>query len=446
MLTRHQILGGSVVALATAGLIGGTFAPARADFAPQPNDVVSTGSDIIQNSFNFLADGYHQLPGYNTAGNRWRFVNFDSSGDAQGRSAFTDPRLLPTLWIYEGETITEAEYQALSPTDKARAAKYITQSEVKLLNPTIALRAGQDLVVRPTGGGGGGRDAIISDDQGWIDVGRSPDPLNTTHQNNAQTNLGTKLYRVQIATDRQLIATATTTNAPATLSAEAILKIYSGQWDTWSDIPGYNGPAPTETIVPLILPTDAGMWNTFVANVAKQNPQAGVVSNTLRSNSNSIQVQQNDPVSITSLPEAQRKNAIVPFPRGRYRTLNTGYYTQTFDGQKTNNYNTETGHRTAANANGIKLLDGNSNTDQASPSAPYGGNFAYNAIVRERDLNSTTPWQPGSTLNWVEALFYNPDGPAPFVRTPAGEALLEAAGVTPDYHVFGTDNAEIEVD
>ena len=43
-------------------------------------------------------------------------------------------------------------------------------------------------------------------------------------------------------------------------------------------------------------------------------------------------------------------------------------------------------------------------------------------------------------------LFYNPGGPDPFVRTPAGEALLTAAGVTPDYHVFGTDNAEISVD
>ena len=386
----------------------------------------SRRSDIIQNSFNFLADGYHELPGYNTAGNRWRFVNFDSSGDAQGRSAFTDPRLLPTI--------------------EQNGVKYIKQSDVKLLNPTISLRAGQELVVRPTGGGGGGRDAIIADNQGWIDVGRSPDPLNATHQNNAQNNLGTKLIRVQVATDRQLIATATTTNAPATISAEAILKIYSGEYTKWSDIPGYSGPGGSETILPLLLPTDAGMWNTFVANVAKQNPGVTVDTAKLRGNPNSVVVQQNDPTAITALSDAQRRNAIVPFPRGRFRTLNTGYYTQTFDGQKTNNYNTESGHRTPASANGIKLLDVDSNADVLSPTAPYGGNFAYNAIVRESDFLSDTPWQPGSTLNWVQALFYNPDGPAPFVRTPAGEALLRAAGVTPDYHVFGTDNAEIELD
>ena len=429
MLVRHKTAGAALVALATVSTLAVSLAPAQADFSPQPNDVVSTGSDIIQNSFNFLADGYHELPGYNTAGNRWRFVSFDSSGDAQGRSAFTDPRLLPT--ITGNGTLGES------------GAKYVKQTDIKLLNPTISLRAGQDLVVRPSGGGGGGRDAIIADDQGWIDVGRSPDPLNATNQNNAQANLGTKLIRVQIATDRQLIATSTTTNAPATISAGDILKIYSGVITKWGQLTGYTGSTPDETIIPLILPTDAGMWNTFVANVKRQNP--GNDGFTGRSNPNSIQVQQNDPTAITGLTEALRKNAIVPFPRGRFRTLNTGYYTVTADGTKTNNYNTETGHRTPASAAGVQLLDGNSNADVASPTAPYGGNFAYNAIVREKDYNSTTPWQPGSTLNWVQALFFNPDGPEPFVRTPAGEALLVAAGVTPDYHVFGTDNAEIEL-
>lgn len=431
-MIRRTSASAAVLGLATVAGLAFTLTPAQADPAPQPDDVVATGSDIIQNSFNFLADGYHELPGYNTAGNRYRFINFDSSGDAQGRSAFTDPRLLPT--ITGNGTVGDAD------------TKYVKQSDIKLLNPTIALRAGQDLVVRPSGGGGGGRDAIINDDQGWIDVGRSPDALNDTHQNLIQSKQGTKLYRVQIATDRQLIATATTTNAPATLSAETILKIYKGDITTWGQVPGYSGPAAGETIIPLILPTDAGMWNTFVKNVGQQNPGVSVTSDVLRSNPNKIQVQQNDPTAITNLPEAQRKNAIVPFPRGRYRTLNTGYYTQTFDGQKTNNYNTETGHRTPADASGIKLLDGDSTSDVLDKTAPYGGNFAYNALIRESDLTSNEPWQPGSTLNWVQALFYNPDGPLPFVRTPAGQALLEAAGVTPDYHVFGTNNAEIPVD
>lgn len=439
MTRRITIASAALTGLATVATLALSSAPAHADLAPQPDDVVATGSDIIQNSFNFLADGYHELPGYNTAGNRYRFASFDSSGDAQGRSAFTDPRLLPTI---TGNGVLGEN-----------GVKYIKQSDLRLLNPTIALRAGQDLVVRPSGGGAGGRDAIINDDLGWIDVGRSPDPLTVDNQNTAQTKLGTKLIRVQIATDRQLIATATTTNAPATLSAEAILKIYSGEWTTWGQIPGYTGPAPTEKIIPLTLPSDAGMWNTFVATVKRQNPGTSSTF-TGRGNENSFNVQQNDPTGITALPEADRKNAIVPFPRGRFRTLNSGYYTQTKEAAgtlaapNTNLYNKDAGHRTPASADGIKLLDGDSTVDvnNAAATTPYGGNFAYNAIIRERDLNSTKPWQPGSTLNWVQALFYNPDGPAPFVRTPAGQQLLSAAGVTPDYRVFGTDNAEIALD
>jgi ABC-type phosphate transport system substrate-binding protein len=426
MLYRRKSAGAAIVAVATAGaLVLTTHAPAQADFAPQPKDVVTTGSDIMQNSFNFLADGYHQLPGYNTAGNRYRFVSFDSSGDAQGRSAFTDPRLLPT--ITGNGTVGD------------NGVKYIKQSDVKLLNPTISLRAGDDLYVRPSGGNGGGVNAIIADNLGYIDVGRSPVALSSDNETAAQANLGTKLIRVQVATDRQLIAAATVTNAPATISAGDILKIYKGEITTWGQVTGYSGPAPSETIIPLILPTDAGMWTTFVTNVDNQNP-ATVTSADLRGNPNSIQVQQNDPTAITSLSEAQRKNAIVPFPRGRFNTLNAGYYT---DPATTNAYNL-TPHRSSISAAGLQLLDPASTADNASPAAPYGGNFGYNAIIRESDLNDPTPWQPGSTLNWVEALFYNPDGPAPFVNTPAGKALLQAAGVTPDYHVFGTDLSPIE--
>lgn len=425
MFHRRKTVGAALIAVATTATLAFSHSPANADFSPQPKDVVSTGSDALQIAFNFLADGYHQLPGYNTAGNRYRFVNFDSSGDAQGRSAFTDPRLLPT--ITGNGAVGE------------NGVKYIKQSDVKLLNPTISLGAGQDLYVRPSGGSGGGTNAIIADDEGNIDVGRTPNPLTLTNENNAQANLGTKLIRVQVATDRQLIAAATTTNAPATISAGDILKIYSGLYLTWGDVSCQCTSHTGETIIPLILPTDAGMWTTFVTNVDNQNP-ATVTSDTLRQNPNSVQVQQNDVTAITGLSAAQKPNAIVPFPRARVTVLNSGYFT---DPTTTNAYNLEP-ERTPISAAGLQLLDPGSTVDNNTPTAPYGGNFAVNALIRESDLNSNVPWQPGSTLNWVKALFYNPDGPAPFVHTPAGEALLQAAGVTPDYHVFGTDLAEID--
>ncbi|NGZ99964.1 hypothetical protein G5V59_06175 [Nocardioides sp. W3-2-3] len=279
------------------------------------------------------------LPGYNTAGNRWRFVNFDSSGDAQGRSAYTDPRRLAT--ITGNGTIGE------------NGVKYIKQSDVKPAQPD------RRPARRP-----GPRRAPLRRRRRWTrrDHQRRPgldrrgpqprrplggQPEHDPGQAGHQGSTGSRSPPTA-----RLIAVAATTNAPATLSADDILKIYTGQYTKWSDVPGYTGPAPDDTIIPLTLPSDAGMWNTFLANVKRQNP--GNSTFTGRNNPNSFNVQQNDPTAIALLPEAQRKNAIVPFPRGRYRTLNKGYYTLTSDGQKTNNYNTEDGHRTAADASAIK--------------------------------------------------------------------------------------------
>lgn len=474
----------TTAAVAVAGLIASTAllsaAPSQADVAPQEKDVVATGSDILQSAYNFLADGYGALPGYNTAGNRWRFINLDSSGDAQGRTAYIDPRLVAKSgYLSNGNLITQAQYDALSSADKAAAKPLVKQEDVKQLNPAVALRAGQPLVVRPSGGGGGGRDAIINDYVdgngigNWIDVGRSPDPVDSaasgqTNQTKAQTQLGTKLYSVVFGRDRQVIATAATTNAPTSISADDIKKIYRGQITTWGQVTGYDGPAPSETIIPLTLPSDAGMWNTFLSGIQTATGSSTTeFSNTnARSNPNSYNVQQNDPTAISGITdESIRKNAIVPFPKSRATVVNGGYYTVAADGDdQTNPYNgakTYTGssaspsgtpatrgnHRLAATASGIKLLapasTGTLSTD------PYGTNFALRAIFRESDLNSNVPWQPGSTLNWVRTLFYNPptadepDPALPFVRTPAGKALIESAGQTPSYQVFGTNNAEI---
>ena len=51
---------------------------------------------------------------------------------------------------------------------------------------------------------------------------------------------------------------------------------------------------------------------------------------------------------------------------------------------------------------------------------------------RSTDLSSTTPWQPGTTQNWVNALFYNPSGVggAPYIQSSFGQTDLEYAGVT----------------
>ncbi|MGC9962888.1 MAG: hypothetical protein ABSE47_13435 [Acidimicrobiales bacterium] len=65
---------------------------------------------------------------------------------------------------------------------------------------------------------------------------------------------------------------------------------------------------------------------------------------------------------------------------------------------------------------------------------------------RNSDITSTTGWQPGSTENWLNTLFYDPcevgqtcTGPggiygpagAPYIQQGAGQTLLEDAGVNP---------------
>ena len=173
------------------------------------------------------------------------------------------------------------------------------------------------------------------------------------------------------------------------------------------------------------------MWNTFPANVKRQNPGNGTFTG--RGNPNSFNVQQNDPTAIANLPEAQRKNAIVPFPRGRYRTPNKGYYTITPDGLKTNNYNTEDGHRTAADASAIKLLDADSTVDDNTSRRPTA---ATSPQTRSSgvgpDLHHAVA--AGSTPNWVQAPVLQPRRPCALRARPPVRAP-EATGVTPDPRV-----------
>ncbi len=58
-------------------------------------------------------------------------------------------------------------------------------------------------------------------------------------------------------------------------------------------------------------------------------------------------------------------------------------------------------------------------------------------IFRQSDVGSKTPMEPGSSLNWVQTLFSNPGGTPPFFARTTGQALVAAAGTTPDYIDIG---------
>jgi hypothetical protein len=142
-------------------------------------------------------------------------------------------------------------------------------------------------------------------------------------------------------------------------------------------------------------------------------------------------VQQNDPTTITGLSAAEKPDAIVPFPVGRYTLLSSGYFHD-----PSTPYNV-TSPPAALSAAGIKLEDPSANPTAGDSNATFSATIPYYIIFRETDAGSSTPWQPGSTLNWVQELFFNPGGPQPFVATAPAQAILTAAGVTPFYQDLG---------
>lgn len=390
--------------LATAAVLSG-LPSAHADLAPQAHDVVGVGSDIVQNSLNFLADGAPDgESGYNSAGNKYRLFSFDASADANGRNAFTDPAL----------------------------------GTPSALNPTTVLRAGLSPVQRPNGGGAGIK-ALLNDGNGGVSANniqfvRSPNLPSTSadDQGTAQSNLGTKLHSIQFADDKQYIATAKITNAPAAgLTPAQLASIYctnaAVRYTTWDQV----GGTGTGAIIPERPQDTAGVLKQFQAVL-----KAGLGGTACAGwNSNVVAVQQNDPTTITG--NASPADVIVPFPKGRYALLGSGYF-----------LNPNTAYQIGANgkptatplsASGITLQVPGQNGVAAGA---YQADLPYYVIFRESDISSPTPWQPGSTLNWVKTLFYNPDYvdaqttpdiPAPWVESAAAQQLITNLGLTPVY-------------
>jgi hypothetical protein len=360
--------------------------------------VVGVGSDIVQNSLDFLADGdILANPGYNSAGNKNRLISIDATTDANGRNSFTDPSLA-------GGSV--------------------------LLNPTVVLRAGTSPVQRPNGGTAG-LTALINDGASGVSANRisfarSPNLPTAAQQSTATANLGSPLHTVQIADDTQVIATASTTHAPSALSAQELVGIYNGTYVHWNDLPGNSG-GNTDAIIPLIPQNGAGVQKIFLNALKAANGNVAInLAGTVR------QVQQNDPTTITSLSAAEKPDAIVPFPIGRYTLLQSGYFR-----------NPATPYSVSAPAAALDASGISLQTSGAAPDAnpAFTADLPYYVIFREADFADPTPWQPGSTLNWVQTLFYNPGGPAPYVDSAPGHAILTAAGVTPPYVDLGNATA-----
>lgn len=359
--------------------------PAGADYAPQPGDVVGVGGDTPQYALTFLANGDTNGDlGFNSAGAYNRLVTFNATADANGRSSYA-------------QGSTEASPKPLDPTDVLRAGTYPVQ---RVSSSGTAIKA------------------LLADTS-------TPEKINfvfsaslpsAAQQHTATTNGWGYLHVVEIATDSVKIAVdSTSTNAPAGLSTTDLLGIYNGTYTKWNQIPGNSGGS-SATIIPEIPPLTSSIYKTFIASLTAAN------KGTFTLGGDVVTVEQNDPTAITG--SSSPANAIVPFSAGRLNLYNSGYFhtpTTPFPGSST------------ALSAGINLLTG---------TVP-GGGTAYSApitdyvIFRQSDLTSSTPFEPGSSLNWVQALFVNTSGPKPLVDTEIGKALIDASGVTWDYDNLG---------
>ena len=388
MRKKHTLLKIGLVGVAATMLPLIGAGKAFADYAPQAGDIVGVGGDTPQYALEFGADGdYAGDAGFNQAGAYNRLVTFNATADANGRSAYQ-------------QGSSEASPIPLNPTDVLRAGTYPVQRVQS---------------------SGAGISALLADTHSpeTINFIFSASPPTAVNQSTAASNGWGYLHVVEIGTDSvQIAVDGTSTNAPTGLSAADLLNIYTGAYTTWSQVPGYSGSGGSATIVPLIPPSGSSIYKTFIADLTTAN---GGTAPHLASDVQTVE--QNDPTAITTLNSTQAPNALVPFSAARLALWNDGYF---------HNPATVFPGSSSALTPGVVLLSGTpgDGTVYASPITDY-------VIFRQSDAASTSPMEPGGTLNWVQTLFSNPGGSNPFFDKPLGKSLVAASGVTPDYVDLG---------
>lgn len=357
-------------AAAVFGMTLGVAGTASADYAPSGTDVLGVGGDTPQLTLDFAADGdYLGDLGYNAANNVNKLVSIDATADGNGRPAYPKSSTTP-------------------------------------LNPTVVYRAGTSPVLRVPSTTDG-YNALIADTGAvhqinFIRTARPPKAAEQTAAG-AAANVGT-LHVVQIADDGVEIAAANVTNAPNGLTINDLLNIYTGNYTTWNQIPGNSGGS-TATIIPGLPPSTSAI-NSALLNALKA--ANGGVAPTL--SASVVTVEQNDATALNG------PNIITPFSTARLNLWNTnGYF-------KNPNTAFPGGAPIASPA---KAVTGGALAGWTTTNGIF-------IVYRESDAAVVAGWQPGSTKNWVKTLFADAAG-VPFFKSPGGQALIAAAGDTPNY-------------
>lgn len=265
MIRQRVSLAVAGAVVATTALGAGFMAPASAapnptlfdpSFVPAAGDLSGAGSDTTEVVLDYLSKGRAGIDGFNTGKSTGRIASF-AAGTA--------------------ETVTPA---------------------------TVSLKSGAAAITRPNGSGGGKGLLYGTGNNADLDFARSSSTLNAAE-------ITANLQQAAFAVDGlKLAVSATATNAPASISDADLVGIYQGTIKTWSQVAGYNGPAPTATIVPLIPQANSGTRSFFEGQLkARNGGNAVALGSAVKS------TQEHSDVDIKGDP-----NAIAPFSTGRAKT------------------------------------------------------------------------------------------------------------------------------
>jgi hypothetical protein len=466
MHARSLKIGAGVLAAVAAGAIAFPTS-AFADYAPAPHDVVGTGSDTLQALGDFVADGsYVADGGYNGAGNKYKFISVDATADANTRLAY-GPGGANAFGANGTTGSSAASNYALSNTtaygcgpgtssfigsgNQATATTDSTKFPC-VLAPSVVLRAGLSPEQRPNGSGAGynvlkadtnaSTDAPIGDG-GWglVNFSRASAAKNggsTPNANFDSITVGTDLLAMLSADG----STGHATNDTVALTTAQLTAIYScTNGPTSGHVNGYEwadvvAGGSSDPIVPLLPQVGSGTRTTFLNDIG--NPTLGTCVRN---------VEENDPYAI--FDSGSEADAIEPMAQTRLNLFQgiggatgagsistTGYFQD-----PTCPFNPTTSSQSNVNTTSIAPAQCQGSAAALVPhvkewtTGGYTDNRNLYIYFRHLDTFSATTWQPGSTLNWVRTMFYNPCTAGITSTTiipPSNSAAFSAAGCQVD--------------